>query len=291
MSTSLSTVRTTTLSRTPSLLPMYAKAAVSAQRHHGGSLPESRYELHDQAIDLDHLAGYERVCGFRTSDLLPGTYLHVLAFPIAVAVLTEPGFPFPLVGLVHVANTITVHRPVRADELVSFTACADGLRPHPAGRQVDIHVAASVAGQLVWDECSTYLRRGGGTGVRREHAELAPPSGPVGFVRVPGDIGRRYAAVSGDRNPMHLHPLPARALGFPAAIAHGMWLAARTLATLEGRLSDAYTLQIGFKTPLFMPSTVAIATDRTATGWTLDVRGAKSGKPHLAGTITPPTAR
>ena len=79
---------------------------------------------------------------------------------------------------------------------------------------------------------------------------------------MPGDIGRRYAAVSGDRNPIHLHALTAQAFGFPSAIAHGMWLKARTLASLEGRLPDAYTADVAFKLPVLLPSTVSIAAGR-----------------------------
>lgn len=278
---------TVTLTRAPALLPMYAKAAVTGRRHRGTALPDSQYALADQAIDLDHLAAYDRVCGFRISDVLPATYLHVLAFPVTVALMTEPDFPFPLVGLVHVANSITVRRPVRADERVSFQVHAADLQPHPAGRQFDLVVGATVGDEPVWSGRSTYLRRGGGRPATRDHAELPATSGPVAMVRVPGDIGRRYAAVSGDRNPIHLHPLSARALGFPTAIAHGMWLAARTLATLEGRLPDAYTVDVAFKTPVLLPSTIAIACERAATGWRMDVLSAKSGKPHLAGTITP----
>jgi acyl dehydratase len=92
--------------------------------------------------------------------------------------------------------------------------------------------------------------------------------------------------VSGDRNPIHLHSLTAKAFGFPSAIAHGMWLKARTLATLEGRLPDAFTADVAFKTPVLLPATIAITSSRTDTGWTLDVRNPKSGKPHLAGSTS-----
>ena len=105
----------TELAAPPALLPLYAKAAVSGPLHRGDALPDTRYTLAAQQIDPEHLAAYQRVCGFRTSDVLPPTYLHVLAFPVSVALMTEPAFPFPLIGLVHVANSITVVRPVRSE--------------------------------------------------------------------------------------------------------------------------------------------------------------------------------
>jgi acyl dehydratase len=278
-----------TLESAPSLLPLYAKAAVTAPLHRGSALPDSRYTLTEQTIDAEHLAAYQRVCGFRTTDVLPPTYLHVLAFPVTVALMTESAFPFPLIGLVHVANTITLTRPVRSDEVVSFNVRAADLRAHAAGRQLDLLVDATVDGETVWTGRSTYLRRGGQSADRpssgAEKPKPEPPTGPVALVRVPDDIGRRYGAVSGDRNPIHLHSLTAKAFGFPSAIAHGMWLKARTLAALEGRLPDAYTVEVAFKTPVLLPSTVAIGAQRNDAGWALDVRSARSGKPHLSGAV------
>lgn len=274
-----------TLEAPPSLLSLYAKAAATAPLHRGDALPSSVYTLAEQAIDTDHLAAYQRVCGFRVTDVLPPTYLHVLAFPLSVALMSERSFPFPLVGLVHVANSITVARPVRAGETVSFEVRAADLRPHAAGRQFDLLASATVDGEQVWSGRSTYLRRGGGSSSSKDRKELDPQAGSVAQVKVPGDTGRRYAAVSGDRNPIHLYGLTAKAFGFPSAIAHGMWLKARTLAALEGRLSEACTVEVAFKLPVLLPSTVSIATEQDGAGWALDVRNAKSGKPHLAGSV------
>ncbi|MDT4921714.1 MAG: hypothetical protein QOI15_2616 [Pseudonocardiales bacterium] len=293
------------LSAPPSLLPLYAKAAVTTPLHRGGdSLPDSVYTMADQQIDVQHLAAFQQVCGYRVSDVLPPTYLHILAFPLSVALMTERSFPFPLVGMVHVENSITLARPVRAGEPVSFEVRTADLRPHAAGTQFDLLATATVAGEQVYSSRSTYLRRGkpagggksaGGTNSEKskasqkaeKRAELPPQTGAVSVIRVPGDIGRRYGAVSGDRNPIHLHNLTAKAFGFPSAIAHGMWLKARTLAALEGRLPDAYTAEVAFKLPVLLPATLSLAAAQTGGGWNLDVRGAKSGKPHLAGTVTP----
>lgn len=272
----------------PSLLPLYAKAAATAPLHRGDALPTTVYTLKNQRIDRGHLAAFQRVCDYPVTDVLPPTYLHVLAFPLSVALMTERAFPFPLVGMVHVANSITVSRAVRADEQVSFRVQAADLRPHPAGRQFDLLAEATVDGEVVWSGRSTYLRRGKSQAKKSSDARTAlpPQTGAIAQVRVPDDIGRRYGAVSGDRNPIHLHKLSAKAFGFPSAIAHGMWLKARTLATLEGRLPDAYTVDVAFKLPVLLPSSVAISGEQSGDGWTLDVRGARSGKPHLAGTVT-----
>jgi acyl dehydratase len=281
-----------TLTSSPSLLPLYGKAAVTGPLHRGDALPDSVYSLGDRSIDAAHLRQYQQVCGFRVTDELPPTYLHVLAFPLSVALMTEQAFPFPLVGLVHVNNAITVHRPVTSAESYSFTVRAADLRPHPAGRQLDLIAEATVEGEIVWSGRSTYLRRGKPSGEKpakpaddKKPREQASLRAAASTIRVPGDIGRKYGAVSGDRNPIHIHALTARAFGFPSAIAHGMWLKARTLAALEGRLPDAFSVDVAFKTPVLLPSTVVLTAEAVADGWALDVRNARTGKPHLTGRV------
>lgn len=71
------------------------------------------------------------------------------------------------------------------------------------------------------------------------------------------DAGRRYAAVSGDVNPIHLYPLTARAAGMPGPIAHGMWTFARSVAAL-GHTSSAATARVWFERPVRVPSTVDV---------------------------------
>lgn len=280
----------TVLKQPPALAPLFVRSFVRAAVPRIGtrpdSLPDTVLDLVDQTVDRARLADYQRVCGYRVADALPPLFLHLLAFPLSVQIMAASAFPFPLPGLVHVGNAVTQHRPIDADEPVSLRVHAADLREHPAGRQVDLVATARVGDEAVWDSRSTYLKREGGSGPR-ERTELPGQDGPVSTIRVPGDIGRRYAAVSGDSNPIHLHPLAARAFGFPRAIAHGMWMKARVLATLEGRLPSAFTVDVAFKTPVLLPASVSVATPATGQGWTLDVRDARSGKPHLTGTITP----
>jgi acyl dehydratase len=228
-------------------------------------------------VDREHLAAYDRVCGFRLRDDLPATFPHVLAFPLAMELLTGP-FPLSPLGLVHVANRIEQLRPIRADERVDLRVRAKDLRPHERGTQFDMLAEADVEGETVWRDRSTYLRREGKAGGTRERAE--PPVASA-IWHVPGDIGRRYARVSGDSNPIHLNRFAAKALGQPGAIAHGMWTKARCLAALDGELPEAYVAEVRFKLPLRIPGTA---------GFSYDGRGFQvwaGDKPHLEGIVTP----
>jgi acyl dehydratase len=283
-------VATTELPSVPPLGALYAKAAVAGVLPGGAAdLPDRELVVRDVAVDREHLAAYAQVCGFRVRDRLPATYVHVLAFPLSVALMAERAFPFALPGLVHVANRIEVRRPVTADERLDLRVRTADLRPHEKGRQFDVLVDAEVDGGVVWSGTSTYLRRGEGGDAHAPSVELPlePPDVEVAGAtwRVPADTGRRYAAVSGDRNPIHLNPVTARLFGFPRPIAHGMWTAARCAAALEGQLPPSATHTVRFGKPLPLPRTVTFATRRHDHAWTFAVRDPGSGAPHLTGSI------
>ena len=282
----------------PNLTALLARAVVTSPGRSGSDLPRTRLVRREVAVDRDDVAAYAEVCGFTLTDTLPATYLHMLAFPLSVQIMAGRDFPFALAGLVHVRNRIDHHRPVRVDETVDVVVHLADLRPHPKGRQFDVVAEATVGDEVVWSSTSTYLKRGRSDDVAADTTGAAAvdvAALPMTSVwRIPADIGRRYGAVSGDRNPIHMASLTARAFGFPKAIAHGMWTKARSLAALEGRLPDAYTVDVVFKLPVLLPATVEYATQADGESWQFALRSrakigdpAGSGKPHLAGRVTP----
>jgi acyl dehydratase len=270
----------------PSLGPLYARAAVGAALPGRGSeVPDHALALAAGEIEPERLADYCRVCDFTMREMLPPTYPHLLGFGLAMALMTERSFPFALLGLVHVANRISQRRPIPVTARPAVKVWAENLRPHRRGRQLDLVTEVSVDGDVAWLEHSTYLRPGGGSDGSRDGAgERSDPvaGAPVGAVwKVGGDVGRRYAAVSGDRNPIHMHSLTARAFGFPGAIAHGMWALARSLASLDGQLGESHTSEAQFKAPLRIPGRARLRTAERADGWDLALESADGERRHL----------
>ena len=158
------------LSSAPSLAVLYPKAVLTGFRRKGDELPGTVYTLSGVPVDREHLAAYNRVCGFRLTDELPATYPHLLTYPLQIKLMAGSDFPFPLVGSVHVANRITQVRPLRVGEQLDLRVHLENLRDHPRGRQFDMVGEALVDGEVVWTDVSTYLRRGGGSG-RSERSE------------------------------------------------------------------------------------------------------------------------
>ena len=119
----------------------------------------------------------------------------------------------------------TITRPLEYDETLTSASCRH-LRPHRRGRLVDLVAEVTSRDEVVWRGVSTYLAEVGGD---ESAASEGPPdvddlaTRAVVRLRFAEDAGRRYASVSGDVNPIHLHALSARAFGFDRAIAHGMF--------------------------------------------------------------------
>jgi acyl dehydratase len=288
-----------TLTRSPSILPLYARAAapmipgaslLPGIPGRGKDIPEIELCLPDVEADRDTLADYAKVCGFSLRGAMPATYPHVLAFPMHMAIMADGSFPFGAVGLVHVENRIVQHRPIGLDEKITLRVHATKLEPHPKGRTFTIVTEARVGRQKVWEGFSTMLRRGGESGQsepRKTSAAVDGGTPPAGSEwKLGGDLGRRYASVSGDRNPIHMHSLTAKPLGFPSAIAHGMWTKARCLAALESKLPDAFEVDVSFRRPILLPSRVQFSSEHeTGDAISFSVRDATKGTPHLDGRV------
>lgn len=256
--------REITLDGPPDLRRIYATAALKrgADRE---TLPDVRVVRRGIHVDVDNLAKYAHACRFSFSERLPLPYPHLLGFPLQMVVMSQRDYPLPLVGSVHIENVITVTRPLTLTDSVDIAVWAEGLRPHPKGRQVDLVAEVSTDGEVVWRGVSTYLARG------PEHADAvtseAPSLGALDAVttgptwRFTEGAGRMFAGIGGDWNPIHVHPILAKPLGFPTAIAHGMYSYSRCVAALQPRLPDVgVTSRVWFRKPVRLPSTVRLRT-------------------------------
>ncbi|MEU0069721.1 MaoC/PaaZ C-terminal domain-containing protein [Streptomyces sp. NPDC006332] len=295
----------TVLTGSPSLAPLLARGALLSpfkRPRPDAGFPRTRLALPGLRVDLARLAAYERVCGFPTGDdALPPTYPHVLGFPLAMRLMSGRDFPLPLLGLVHTSVEITQRRAMTATGEYRITVYVDEVVPHRRGTEAAVVTEVRVADvgrtggvgaagdEVVWESRSTYLARHR-TDVLPEStasvaavtsiAEQRAPLPTIAEWQLAGDVGRRYGAVSGDRNPIHLYPLTARLFGFRGAIAHGMWTVARCLAA-HGTPAAA-VMRADFRAPVPLPGTVTYA----AGDGLFELRGA-DGRTHVTGGVYP----
>ncbi|MFE9857700.1 MaoC family dehydratase [Streptomyces sp. NPDC005780] len=266
----------------PSLLLSLARGAVTSPFKRAGrpgaTLPADRHHRPAAPVAPGPLAAYRSICAFPENGPLPVTYPHVLGFPLAMRLMTGRRFPLPVTGLVHTWIEITAHRVLHPTDLLELTVYAERLTPHRRGTEVTVATEARLADELVWESRSGYLSR---HATRTEGTSAPAPEPALPAVtewRLPADLGRRYGAASGDRNPIHLYPLTARLFGFPRAIAHGMWTVARCLAEAP-QSHPVHSVRADFRAPVLLPGTVTYASDGAA----FQLRG-DGGRVHLTGT-------
>ncbi len=259
--------------------------ALPGVRRSGGELPDLTLKREAVTVERSEVDAYAAVCGFETVDRVPLTYLHMLAFPLHMGVMTDRSFPYPAIGTVHLENEITRRHHVALGDAVDVEVSAQHQRPHAKGTVFDLVTSITSGGTLVWESTSTYLRLGRGDKSATAGTSYADvPASGIEW-RVAGDLGRRYAAVSGDHNPIHLYPLTAKAFGFPRQIAHGMWTKARCVAALENRIPEAATVGVAFKKPVLLPGTVAFGSREVEHGYDFSLTSPKSRAPHLLGSV------
>lgn len=283
-------------SGTSSALLTYARALVP-KRGGGGSIPERTGTTGPLPTDPERLRRYRQLCGHPADPAapLPLLYPHLDAFPLSLRLMARRDFPYPLPGLVHLANEVERLRPIGPYEVLAHRVWFGEPAAHPKGVAFPVFAESTSGAEVVWRSVSTYLRRGrgeeGATAPADPPAVPDPPSHTRDW-RAPADIGRAYGAVSGDRNPIHLHPVTARMFGFPGAIAHGMWTKARCLAALDqhAALPDAVRVRVVFRSPVLLPAELRLVAGEVPDGRAFAVHSAGGGttRTHLTGELTAP---
>ena len=245
-----------------------------------GTLP--RFELEKQGVTCDALGAFRHLFGIEDTGLLPITFPHLVAAPLHMEIATRPDFPLPALGLIHMANRITQHRPIPTASALDLQVWIEGHRGTPLGVEFDLHTHALVDGVCCWEEVSTVLSRAV-EGVGSRPPRVKPPLDrdvPGVSLELPSNWGRAYAQVSGDWNPIHLHPWTAKPFGFSRHIAHGMALLAKVEHALHRPGEGSVTLSTRFEKPVFLPATVMLQSASENDRTTFVVRGER---PHMFG--------
>jgi acyl dehydratase len=274
----------------PSLLSLYRKILFGRKPGWDQQpLANLCVQVSNVVLSQDKIAQYATVCGFKYDGVtLPPTYLYVLAFRLHAMIFIHKAVTFPLLGMIHLKNTIRVLRPVMADEVLSVQCELTTSRTTDAGLEFELVSKVYVGAELVWQALSTYLYRIESTGRRARpprSSEMAWEN--VQHWQLTDDLGRRYASASGDYNLIHLHPLLSKRFGFERVLAHGMWSKARCLSHLMPSIGErAFQMEVEFKLPVFMPSGVTFAFESVGNGKRFEMRDVKGRRPHLQGNVT-----
>jgi len=171
--------------------------------------------------------------------------------------LLGPGFPVRLTGLVHLWHRIRQFRQLRIDEHFDLSCWLEGSKTVDAGEEFCLHTELRRDGELCWSEQTGFisLARHRDKGLASSRTESAVGDQLASW-NAASDIGRRYARVSADFNPIHLSTWSAKLFGFRSSIAHGMWTLARSVAALPAGDNEDLSLEAKFLRPVYLPSTI-----------------------------------
>lgn len=218
---------------------------------------------------------------------IPLTLIYCLAQRVHLAQMLGEHFPWPAPGLVHVSNRVIQHQTIDATEgfvlKASIQIPARGPKVSPRRLrpiftvefwQDDDHVATCISEYQVMPKQQERPRQ-----ARDTKKVSEAPAGDwkcVNHWKLNGKTGRSYARLSGDFNPIHLHPMLSRWFGFEQPIIHGMYMAARAQAEIERQSKRAIgRIDVTFKRPVALPAQVAL--------WTCQIDD-DSGKYQVCGT-------
>jgi acyl dehydratase len=276
------------LNAPPTLPGLFVQAALR-RKVTGSVLPDEGLRCW-VSVNRQQVETYRKVCGFSNTSLMPPTYPHVLAFALQMQLMTAKDFPFPLLGLIHLRNSISIHRPLGGVGQVRVSVHVANLQPHTKGATFSLVTQIEDALGPLWEEDSTMLCRG--VQLPGEPAGDFEPA-PLPLVEIarwlaPVDIGRQYAKVSGDYNPIHLSATSAKMFGFPTAIAHGLWLESRTLAALDDHLpASNVDISVEFQKPVRLPSEVVLSASLAGSSGQFRLTAANADLVHMMGSWQP----
>lgn len=215
-------------------------------------------------IDLDHVRRYNAAFGF-PGDAIPLTFLYLLAQRAQLATMLARPIPFRIPGLIHVENRLTMHGTVLLDAPLALTTTLQLPPPAANGALHCVLETRAFDGERLVFSCdSTYLVKRGNRAGRAAAPQPDIPSGQaLGGWSVPRDAGRRYAALSGDWNPIHLWPWTARLMGMRAPIIHGAHTLARACSLLQAQSGqELVSVWCRFRQPVPLGADVALVADQ-----------------------------
>jgi acyl dehydratase len=194
-------------------------------------------------VTLDALQTYARACnddhpryfdaGVPGGIVAPPMFAVVVTWLSVITAMTDAELRADLLRLLHVAQDIEFLTPIRAGDTITSTGRVASIETHRSGETMALELEARNArGEAVSRIVFTVFIRG-----RRSAASAAESKADEAIPQDSDDRGTplvtvaqtidpdqtvRYAAASGDHNPIHIDANIAKMAGLPGIIVHGL---------------------------------------------------------------------
>lgn len=247
--------------KSPSMLKGYYRTLTlprSGYQKDGFEFPHIELTWVDAKINKRHMHRYQNLCQLPKSDAAPLLYPHVLMGSMHLALLSHEAFPMSVFGGLHLHTETIQHRAMRLGESYNIHASIKRYRIVRQGFEFDIDTQVKQADKVVWESRNVYLLPGKydfdeNKLIQPKRQKTLEDTATLGQFNIPRLIGKRYAILTGDINPIHMNRLAAIALGQKQDIAHAMWALGTTLGKMqELETGEELYLSASFKGPLFI---------------------------------------
>lgn len=215
---------------------------------------------------------------------VPPSYAAAALFAAAPAFLGDPDVSGATRSLLHTDQAFSWHRALPAGEPLEVSGVVAAVRTRGSLQLVTFEVAAAGGGGPWLEASSTFLMSPEAAATAEEEAEppleqrgpldlptaapLPPDGAATPALRVSASRADlvRYAAASGDLNPIHWDHQAARSAGLSGVVVHGLLMAA-WLASAAARHAPGpdplRTMRLRFRRPL-RPAAAARITGRVS---------------------------
>lgn len=199
-----------------------------------GAVVGRRYHVPRFRLDPDVAARFARVVGADPDRYGPVAHPCMVARPalcVLHSVLADPAVRADRATMLHALSDIVWHAPLLHGRDVQLDAEIVDAGPYGDRRGLVVTTQVAVPGGRPLVDLRTVLAFAPpALAVAEGRPRLGLPKGlrhdtdPAAALAVPFDSGfpARYAAVSGDSNPIHLDREAARAAGLPGVVLHGL---------------------------------------------------------------------
>jgi hypothetical protein len=258
----------------------------------GQELPKMKVSMTNITIDPDHLKRYINACGLKEKNTIPVLFPHVIASPLYMAMLSYRTFPFLLIGTLHLRNHIVQYRPISNNEVFDIIVELQQKRVVKQGLEFDFTIELNKKGEVLWESVSTMMKKGKfGTDYTElpltDLMEPVPDDAAYRELYIPKNMGKKFARITSDYNPIHLSALAARLFGFKRDIVHGMWASAQALGVLpEDSEKLPIRVDLAFKGPIFLDSPSKLMLKKIRRGYRFDYYCEDNPRPSIQGKVT-----
>lgn len=207
-------------------------------------------------IPQNKIKNFQKLFSLNKQQGLPISYAFIAAFPYLIKVFADKRFALSPIGLIHLSSEFVEYQQLDYAAPFDIKILIKQNSSDDRGKLINIETNIYQNGILSVSNNNTMLKRlKQKFGKRSSQSKRVNSfSGELLGVITRGEI-LRYSKVSADFNPIHVSSLMAKLLGFPKAIAHGMYLL--NLAITKSGIQPNYLL-VEFKKPCFINTTTEI---------------------------------